>query len=77
MVARGLPLCLRSISAAASAITASAAIVAYHPLKVLVPHVVAEILLKQKTAHFSPARLLHYQHVLLSLSNVTVKRCSV
>ena len=39
-----------------SAITASAAIVAYRPL---VPHAVAEILLKQKTAHFSPARLLH------------------
>ena len=76
-VTRGLPPCLRSISAAASAITASAAIVAYRPLTVLVPHAVAEILLKQKTAYFSPAHLLHYQHVLLSLPNVTVKRCSV
>ena len=68
---------MRSISAAASAITVLAAIIAYHPLTVLIPHAVAEILLKQKTAQFSTARLLHYQHVLLSLPNVTVKRCSV
>ena len=69
-------LCLLSISAAASAITASAAIVAYRPLTVLVPHAVAEILLKQKTAHFSPAHLLHCQHVVVVFANVTVKRCS-
>ena len=30
-----------------------------------------------KIGLFSPAHLLHYQHVLLSLPNVTVKRCSV
>ena len=73
-VARGLPPCLQVYF---SCCFCYHSFVAYRPLTVLVPHAVAEILLKQKTAHFSPAHLLHYQHVLLSLPNVTVKRCSV
>ena len=75
-VVRGLPTCSRAVAAAASAVTASASLVAYRPLTVFVPHAVAAILLQAKMAHFTPASTLHYYNI-LNLPHVTLRRCDV
>uniref|UniRef100_W5NLA8 Reverse transcriptase/retrotransposon-derived protein RNase H-like domain-containing protein n=1 Tax=Lepisosteus oculatus TaxID=7918 RepID=W5NLA8_LEPOC len=76
-VARGLPVCLCAVAAAAAAVMASAPLVCYHPLMVLVPHAVASILLQSKTSYFSPTSTPHYHYILLSLPHVTIEQCKV
>lgn len=46
-------------------------------MTILVPHIVLQIILEQKTAHLSAARWLKYNTILLELPNVHVKRCTV
>lgn len=45
---------------------------AYRPLNVLVLHAVTTILLRAKTACFTPASTLHYYNI-LNLATVTIK----
>ncbi|XP_024234276.1 uncharacterized protein LOC112217899 isoform X2 [Oncorhynchus tshawytscha] len=71
-VARGLVCCLRAVAAATCA-----DIVAMCELTVHVPHAVHALISQAKTAHLTPARLLHYQNVLLTMCHVTLKRCTV
>ena len=76
-VARGLVTCLRAVEATTLAVLACADIVAMHPLTVHVPHAVHALISQARTAHLTPARLLHYQNVLLTMAHVTLKRCTV
>ena len=76
-VARGMVPCLRAVEAATVAVLVSADIVAMHPLTVHVPHAVHALISQARTAHLTPARLLHYQNVLLTMAHVTLKRCTV
>ncbi|XP_034781882.2 uncharacterized protein LOC117973465 [Acipenser ruthenus] len=76
-VARGLVCCLRAVAAATEAVLASADLVAMCPLTVHVPHAVHALISQAKTAHLTPARLLHYQNVLMTMSHVVLKRCTV
>ena len=76
-VARGLLPCLRAVEPATAAVLATADIVAMHPLTVHVPHAVHALITQARTAHLTPARLLHYQNVLLTMAHVTLKRCTV
>lgn len=75
-VARGMIPCMKAVTAAASGVLSCADIVLLHPLTVHVPHEVHALLMQAKTSHLTPARLLSYQHVLLTLSHVTLARCA-
>jgi len=74
-VAAGLPHCLKAV--AAMAVAASRGLVGYMPLTLLVPHKVSSILLTQKTSHLTASRFLSYHHVLLSMPNIVLQRCTV
>lgn len=76
-VTRGMPQCLRSVAATVEAVLACSDLVAFHQLTVYVPHAVHALLLQSKTAHLTAARSLHWQNVLLTMSNVTLKRCTM
>lgn len=75
-VARGFIPCMKAVAATASAVLACGDIVLFHPLTVHVPHEVQALLLQAKNSHLTPACLLSYQHVLLTLSHVTLTRCT-
>lgn len=76
-VAAGLPHSLNTVAAASIAVLASRGLVGYQKQNILVPHAVSSILLEQRTSHLTPARMLHYHNVLLSLPNVTITRYTV
>lgn len=76
-VARALLPCLHSVAAATEAVLACADIVAMRPLTVHVPHSVFSLIPQARTAHLTPARLLHRQNVLLTMWHVTLNRCTV
>eukprot|EP00079_Xenopus_tropicalis_P020084 XP_012810602.1 PREDICTED: protein NYNRIN-like [Xenopus tropicalis] len=76
-VALALPHCVQSVIAAAIAVEATAAIVLYHDLTVLVPHAVHALLLQDKFSLLTPARLLFCTATLLGQPHLTVQRCSV
>ena len=65
--------CLRAVASATEAVLACADIVAMCPLTVHVTHTVHTLISQAKTVHLTPARLLHYQNVLLTMSHVTLK----
>lgn len=65
------------MAAAVLAVAASSSsLVSYRPLKDLLPHALATILLQAKMAWFTPASLC-YTHYILNLPNVTLERCNV
>ena len=68
---------LRSVVAATEAVLACSDIVAMSPLTVHVPHSVHAIIAQARMAHLTPARLLDYQNILLTMSHVTLKRCII
>ena len=74
---RWLLCCLRAVASAYEALLACADIVTMCPLTVHVPHIVQTLISQAKTVHRTPARPLHYQNVLLTMSHVTLKRCTV
>lgn len=76
-VARGLVPSLRAVAAATEAVLACADLLAMCPMTVHVPHAVHAIVSQARTAHLTPARLLHWQNVLLTMSHVTLCRCTV
>lgn len=59
------------------AVLACTDIVSMWPLTVHVPHSVFSLISQAKTAHLTPTRLLHWQNVLLTMSHVTLKQCTV
>uniref|UniRef100_A0A674N3E2 Reverse transcriptase/retrotransposon-derived protein RNase H-like domain-containing protein n=1 Tax=Takifugu rubripes TaxID=31033 RepID=A0A674N3E2_TAKRU len=65
-VACALPPCVKAVVAASEAVKASAGVVLYHELTLLVPHAVSILLLQSKIAFLSPARHLSCMAVLLS-----------
>jgi hypothetical protein len=69
---RWLVCCLRAVASAYEAVLACADIVTMCPLTVHVPHTVHTLISQAKTVHRTPARLLHYQNVLLTMSHVTL-----
>ncbi|XP_072554178.1 protein NYNRIN-like [Paramormyrops kingsleyae] len=75
-VASSLPACLRAVAATAEAVLMSADLVQMHPLVVHTSHAVHALITQAKTSHLTTARLIHYQNILLTLSNVTLQRCS-
>ena len=64
---------LRAVAATTEAVLSTADIVAMCPLTVHVPHAVDSLILQAKTAHLTPAQLLHWQNVILTMSHVTLK----
>uniref|UniRef100_A0A7N8WJ00 ribonuclease H n=1 Tax=Mastacembelus armatus TaxID=205130 RepID=A0A7N8WJ00_9TELE len=74
---RGMVPCLRAVAATTEAVLATTDIVAMSPLTVHVPHAVHSLILQAKTAHLTPARQMHWQNILLTMSHVTLKRCTV
>ncbi|XP_056890188.1 protein NYNRIN-like [Takifugu flavidus] len=75
-VACALPPCVKAVVAASEAVKASAGVVLYHELTLLVPHAVSILLLQSKIAFLSPARHLSCMAVLLSQPNLTIRRCT-
>uniref|UniRef100_A0A674MQR3 ribonuclease H n=1 Tax=Takifugu rubripes TaxID=31033 RepID=A0A674MQR3_TAKRU len=71
-----LPPCVKAVVAASEAVKASAGVVLYHELTLLVPHAVSILLLQSKIAFLSPARHLSCMAVLLSQPNLTIRRCT-
>jgi hypothetical protein len=67
--------CLTAVAAATEAVLVYADIIAMCELTVHVPDAVYALFSQAKTAHLTPAR--HYQNVLLTMSHVTLKRCTV
>ena len=65
-VARATPHCVKAVIAASMAVQASAEVVLFHDLKLLVPHAVSAILLQTKMTFLSPARHLSCLHSLMS-----------
>lgn len=76
MVASALPVCVRAVCAAAMAVEASADVVLFHPLTLLVPHSVELLLTSTKMSFLSPARHLSVMTILMSQPHLTIKRCS-
>lgn len=75
-VARATPCCVQTVIAAAMAVKASAEVVLYHSLKLLVPHAVHALLLQTNMSFMSPARHLSCMTLLLSQPHITVERCT-
>ena len=75
-VARALPVCVRAVVAAAEAVKASASVVLYHKLELLVPHAVSILLLQSKISFLSPAHHLSCMTILLSQPHLIIKRCT-
>uniref|UniRef100_A0A7N8YHN3 Uncharacterized protein n=1 Tax=Mastacembelus armatus TaxID=205130 RepID=A0A7N8YHN3_9TELE len=75
-VACALPACVRAVCAAAMAVQASAEVVLFHPLTLLVPHSVDLLLTETKMSFLSPARHLSVMALLMSQPHLTIKRCS-
>ncbi|XP_058872909.1 uncharacterized protein LOC131723312 isoform X1 [Acipenser ruthenus] len=75
-VVRGKVACIRAVAAASEAVSCCVDLVQMSELIVQVPHAVSALLNQCKTAHLTPARLLHYQNVLLTMPNVTIQRCT-
>ncbi|XP_056883465.1 uncharacterized protein LOC130522773 [Takifugu flavidus] len=75
-VACALPPCVKAVVAASEAVKASAGMVLYHELTLLVPHAVSILLLQSKIAFLSPARHLSCMAVLLSQPNLTIRCCT-
>lgn len=69
--------CLRAVAAATEAILACSDIVAMCELTLHVPHAVHALISQATAAHLTPARLLHPWNVHLTMSHVTLKRCTV
>lgn len=69
--------CLCSVAVATAAVLACSDIVAMTVLMVHDPHAVHAITTQAKTAHLTPVILLDYQNILLILSHVNLKRCTV
>jgi len=76
-VAAGLPYCLKAVAMAAMAVAARRGLVGYMPLILIVPHEVSSVLLTQKTSHLTTTQFLSFQHVLLSIPNIVLQRCTV
>ncbi|XP_013856418.1 uncharacterized protein LOC106512310 [Austrofundulus limnaeus] len=76
-VARALPPCVQAVCAAAVAVEASADVVLFHPLKLMVPHAVDILLLQSRLTSLSPARQITYTALLLSQPHITIHRCNV
>lgn len=76
MVASALPPCVKAVCAAALAVEASAEIILFHPLTLLVPHAVDILLLQTKMQFLSPARHLSCITVLISQPHIVIKRCN-
>lgn len=76
-VARALPPCVQAVCAATIAVEATAEIVLYHPMTLLVPHAVDLLLLLTRMTFLSPARHLSCTALLLSQPHITIKRCTV
>jgi hypothetical protein len=57
-VAQAMPLCLKSVVAAARPVEDSASVVLYRDLTLMEPHAVSILLLEHKMAYMSPARHL-------------------
>jgi hypothetical protein len=74
-VIRGMVSCLRSVAATTEAVLACSDIVALSPLAIHVPHAVHTTITQARTAHLTPARLLDYQNILLTMSHFTLKQC--
>ncbi|XP_028313762.1 uncharacterized protein LOC114469991 [Gouania willdenowi] len=75
-VARALPHCVQAVCAAAMAVHASAEVVLFHPLTLLVSHAVDILLTQTKMSFLSPARFLHLTNTLLTPANLILKRCA-
>ncbi|XP_033182471.1 uncharacterized protein LOC113151543 [Anabas testudineus] len=75
-VACALPTCVRAVCAAALAVQASAEVVLFHPLRLLVPHAVDMLLTQNKMTFLSPARHLSVISTLMSQPHITVQRCT-
>ena len=65
-VARATPTCVQAVIAASMAVHASAEVVLFHPLTLLVPHAVSVLLLQTKMTFLSPARHLSCMATLIS-----------
>lgn len=72
-VARGLIPYLRAVAAATEAVLACADIVAMCPSCCMYLMLFMPLASQARTAHFTPARLLHWLNVLLTMSHVTLK----
>ena len=75
-VAQALPPCVQGVCAAAMAVHATAEIVLFHPLRLLVPHAVSMLLNETKMAFLSPARFLSLTATLMSQPHLTIERCT-
>ena len=72
--AKGAVSCLRAIAAAAVLLQKAQDTVLGHEITIHVPHAVATLLTLKGTHHFSNPRLNRYEALLLTPSNVTIKR---
>ena len=75
-VIRGMVSCLRLVVAATEAVLACSDIVSMSPLTIHVPHA-AQLITLARTASLTPARMLDHQNILLTMSHVTLKRCTI
>ena len=69
--------CLKAVAAATEAVLATIDTVAMCLLSVHVPHGVKSFIYRKKNAHLTSARLLHWKNVLLTMTHVTLKKCTV
>ncbi|XP_043090472.1 uncharacterized protein LOC122341187 [Puntigrus tetrazona] len=67
---------MRAVCAAALAVQASAEVVLFHKLTLLVPHSVDALLTETKMSFLSPARHLAVMSILMSQPHLTIKRCT-
>ena len=65
------------VAQALMAATASADVVLYHPIELLVPHAVDILLLQSKMSLLSLARHLSYTAILLPQPQIHIKQCTV
>lgn len=76
-VIQGMVSCFHSVAMVTESVLSLSDIVAMPELTVHVPHDVHDIITQAKTAHLTPVILLDYQNILLILSHVNLKRCTV
>ena len=74
---RGMVACLKAVAAATEAVLTPIDIVAMCPFNVHVPHAVKSLNLQEKNIHLTPAKLQHWQNLLLTMAHVTLKQSTV
>ncbi|XP_073526675.1 uncharacterized protein [Phyllobates terribilis] len=76
VVAKGATSCIRAVAACAMLKEKVANIVLDNALEIQDPHSVQELLLQARTKHLSMSRLTKYEVAILTLPNVTIRRCT-